>query len=179
MTGTTVLREILSSYPCFCEVAVNLHWAEAECICDHSFSPRYPNGCNVYAVRFAARDVQEHLPERFVQTLLMRNADFEGWEPDFWQIPAHERAQWLTDCAPEFRRAFLVTALRMQPLDADTLMQDIAAYSGNKSLPELLLQTVRNGESIDLGGDAWYPVDHDVLTVTPDTILLAGYGVWD
>ena len=64
-----------------------------------NFSPQYPNGCNVYAVRFTAADVQEHLPERFMQALLMRNADFEGWKPDFWQIPAHERAYDLTDGA--------------------------------------------------------------------------------
>ena len=67
----------------------------------------------------------------------------------------------------------------MQPLDADTLLQEIAAYSGNKSLPEPVLQAVRNGESIELGGDDCYPDDHGVLTVTQDTILLSEYGVWD
>lgn len=179
MTDTAALREIRTNYPRFCEIAVSLQWAEAVCIFDYHQSSRYPNGCNVYAVRFSAGDVQAHLPERFLQALLMRNADFEGWEPDFWQIPAHERAQWLTDCAPELRRAFLLTALRMQPLDADTLLQDIAEYSGNKSLPGPALQVIRSGESIELGGDAWYPVDHEVLTVTPDTILLTEYGVWD
>ena len=179
MTDTASLREILSNYPRFCQVAVDLQWAEAACICDKELSSRYPKGCNMYALRFAAADVPEHLPERFVQMLLKRNADFEGWEPDFWQIPAHERAEWLTESAPEFRRAFLLTALRMQPLDADTLLQDIAEYSGNKPLPEPVVQVIRSGESIELGGDAWYPVDHEVLTVTPDTILLTAYGVWD
>jgi hypothetical protein len=170
---------MLSSYPRFCEIAVNLQWAEAACIYDGDLSSRYPKGCNIFAVRFAAGDVQAHLPERFVQALLMRNADGEGWEPDFWQIPVHERAQWLTECAPEFRREFLLTALRMQPLDADTLLQEIAAYSGNKPLPEPVLQLIRSGERIDLGGDDWYPVDHKVLTLTPDTLMITEYGVWD
>lgn len=179
MTGTAALREILSSYPRFCTFAVDLHWAEAACILNDDWSSRYPNGCNAYAVRFAAGDVQAHLPERFVQALLMRNADFEGWEPDFWQIPAHERAEWLTNSASEFRNDFLLSKLRMQPLDADTLLQEIALYSGKKQLPEPLLQTLRTGESIELGGDSWNPVDHEVLTITPDTILLTEYGVWD
>lgn len=117
MTGTAALREILSSYPRFCTFTVDLHWAEAACILNDDWSSRYPNGCNAYAVRFAEGDVQAHLPERFVQALLMRNADFEGWEPDFWQIPAHERAEWLTNSASDrIRRLGLTFALSLRKL---------------------------------------------------------------
>ncbi len=175
---TSVLRRLLTDYPAFCEIAVKLQWAEAQCTF-YDLAKKYPLGCDLWRIHFPAGDVSAHFSERLVQALLMRIAQNEEWEPDFWQIPAHERAYCLTAGAALYRAEIFCTEPPLQHVTGAELLRLIQDYSSGdpEAPPAELRRLIETGESISLSGAPCN--DRDILTVTQDTILLMSCGIWD
>ena len=174
----TGIRRVLETYPQFCEAAVRLQWADADCTV-HDISPWYPVGCTVWEIRFPKTDVRTDLAAHFVQAHLMRTAAEEEWAPDFWQIPAHERAYCLMQGATMYRYSIRYDGLTVCPMEGGALleyMQDLIGADVSQ-LPAAVLHLLKTGESIELSRKDDF--ERDVLTVADRCLLLTCAGIWD
>lgn len=173
-----LIYTLLTDYDTFTEIALRLEWAEAACE-SYDLSPRYPIGCMVQVIRFRAGDMQAHFAERFVQAVLMRIADSNEWQPDFWQIPIEERRECLTKGEQLYRNELSYREVRLQPVSGQALWERIQGDAGERvrALPHDLRGLIVQGQSIELGGT--WELDHDVMTVTSDALIFTNYGIWD
>ena len=178
------IRDSLENYEMFKEIALDLRFRKAE----RRFYTWSQNvlGIIVHMFRFEDGINEDNIVETITQCRLMRVADNEEWEDDFWDV-RDDRLIVLD--APKFVSGSLIfNRVGLRPLDTEeclgTVRELMDTYTPEKDIfyptadtKDTICDIIRRSQNIELGDI--YSMVRMWLSVSEDTVLTIEYGVFD
>ena len=178
------IRDSIENYDVFKELALNLRFRKA----DRRFYSWSQDvlGMVVHIFRFADSINEDHIAETVTQCRLMRVADNEEWDDDFWDV---RDDRLLTLDAPDFVSGGLIfKKVILKPLDPEECLSTVRdfmnIYTPDKDIfyptaetNETICDIIRKSQNIELGDI--YSMVRMWLSVSEDTVLAIEFGVYD
>jgi len=178
------IRNSIENYEVFKELALDIRFRKA----DRRFYSWSQDvlGMVVHIFRFADSINEDNIAETVTQCRLMRVADNEEWDDDFWDV---RDDRLITLDAPDFVSGSLIfKKVILRPLDTEqglgTVREFMDTYSPEKDIftptaetKDTICDIIRKSQLIELGDI--YSTVRMWLSVSEDTVLTIEFGVYD
>lgn len=178
------IRDSIANYDVFQELALDIRFRKA----DRRFYSweQGVEGMVVHLFKFADGIKEDNIVETITQCRLMRVANNEEWDDDFWDV---REDRLLTLDAPDFVSGGLIfKKVILKPLDTEECLRTVSefmnTYTPEKDIfyptaetNETICEIIRKSQNIELGDI--YSMVRMWLSVSEDTVLTIEFGVYD
>ena len=179
------IRDSIENYEAFKELALNIRFRKA----DRRFYSWSHNveGMVVHLFKFADSINEDNIVEKITQCRLMRVADNEEWEDDFWDV-RDDRLIILNAPPNCISGGLIFKRVNLKPLDTEECLRTVSEfmniYTPEKDIfyptaetNETICEIIRKSQNIELGDI--YSMVRMRLSVSEDTVLTIEFGVYD
>ena len=177
------IRDSIENYEVFKKLALDIRFRKA----DRQFYTwgEHVDGMIVHMFRFADAINEDNIVETITQCRLMRMADNEEWEDDFWD--SRDDRLLVLNSPICIRDDLIIKEVILKPLDTDECLNSVRnmmnTFSPVKDIfyptadtQKTIFDIIRKSQHIELGKDdmvlMW-------LSVSEDTVLTIEQGGWD